>query len=120
MEMLDYDFFLDLLTSSGTWLNETNFSFADDPEQQERWLGCLPQYEQPYWVGGCDIPKGADFHTAKELMEAPIFNGKSLRERWDQVRIYGMMGLDLEEWWALYMERGGGPSPRGGPTAPPA
>lgn len=115
MDTLDYDFFLDLLKKNGTWLDETHFCFVDDPEQMERWLGCIPRYDKPYWIGGCDISGGVSYHTAEEMMEAPVFGGKSLRERWAQVRIFGAMGLGLEDWYEIFLGYGDGPSPRSGP-----
>lgn len=115
MDRLEYDFFFKVLKENGTWLDETHFYFSDDPEEEEHWLGCILSYEQPYWAGGCDIPRGCDFDTAEELLNAPIYNGKSLRERWADVRIIGMMGLGLEDWYELYRERGTGKSPRGEP-----
>ena len=115
MDKLDYEFFLDLLKTNGSWLDETCFYFVDDPEETERWLGCILSREKPYWIGGCDIPGGAEYLTAEELVHAPIFNGKSLWERWSQMRIFGAMGLSLEDWYKVYLEYGGGPSPRGEP-----
>ena len=117
MDIQDYDFFLNLLKNNGTCLDETRFCFTDDPMRTERWLGYLPQRDKPYWVGGCDTPNGASYRTSEELMESPIFDGKSLRERWPQMRVLGAMGLGLEDWYGVYLECGGGPSPRGGPQS---
>ena len=39
-----------------------------------------------------------EFATAKELVEACVFNGKSLEERWDKVIIYSIEGIDLQDW----------------------
>ncbi len=116
MDTLDYPFFLNLLKNNGTWLDETHFYFADDPDKTERWLGFLPKFDEPYWIGGCDIPDGASYLTAEELLEAPVFDGRSLRERWPQVRILSIMGLSLEDWQKVYLEYGSGPSPRSGPV----
>lgn len=116
MDRLDYEFFLDLLKTNGSWLDETHFYFADDPKKTERWLGFLPKFDRPYWIGGCDIPDGASYRTAEELLEAPVFDGMSLQARWTQVRILGAMGVGLEGWKELYAEHGNGPSPRSGPV----
>ena len=115
MARLDYEFFLNLLKTNGSWLDETHFYFADDPEKTERWLGCIPSREKPYWVGDCDNPGGTEYLTAEELIEAPVFDGKSLKERWTQVRIDSTMGVSLKDWQELYAECSGGPSPRGEP-----
>ena len=116
MARLDYEFFLNLLKTNGSWLDETHFYFVDDPGQREHWLGCIPKREKPYWLSDCDVPGGAEYDTAEEMAEAPVLNGKSLRERWPQVRVLGTMGLCLEDWQELYGKYGGGPSPRSGPV----
>ena len=39
-----------------------------------------------YWAGdGCDIHSGVEYLTARELFEAPIYGGKSIRQRWGQI-----------------------------------
>ena len=65
---------------------------------REHILGYLPQFEKPYWIGYCDVEDGCEFATAKELVEACVFNGKSLKERWDKVIIYSIEGIDLQDW----------------------
>ncbi len=96
-EILDYDFFYKQL-SAGIMIDETCFYFNDDPEEEEHYLGYLPQYDKPYWVGYCDIPDGTEFSTAEELVNAKIFNGRSLKERWNNVRIISIEGICLESW----------------------
>ena len=93
----DYDFFYRQL-EAGKRVNETCFYFADDEWEEEHFLGFMPQYEKPYWVGYCDIPNGIAFQTAQELVTARIFQGKSLKERWNSVRIVSMEGLSLKDW----------------------
>ena len=41
---------------------------------------------------------GCVFKTAEELVSAPVFDGKSLRERWSSIMINGIGGLSFEEW----------------------
>jgi len=97
MDRLDYDFFYAHLLL-GKWIDETGFYFADDPSEEEHFLGYLPEYDLPYWVGYCDIEDGTEFKTAEELVNAPIFDGRSLKERWPEVRIFSIWGLRLDEW----------------------
>lgn len=97
MVSLDFDFFYNQL-EAGVCINETCFYFSDDETEEEHYLGFLPQYEKPYWVGYCDIPDGAEFHTAYELVNAPIFNNRSLINRWGSVRIISIEGLCLDDW----------------------
>lgn len=83
---------------AGAMIDETCFYFKDDPEEEEHYLGYLPKYKKPYWVGHCDIKDGCEFETASELMNAPIYNGKSLKSRWNEVVVVSIEGLDVEEW----------------------
>lgn len=115
MDTLDYDFFLKTLKENGPWLDETFFYFSDESTEQEHWLGCMLSQKKPYWVGGCDIPDGCEFDTAEELMNAPIYNGKSLCDRWAEVRIISTMGISLDEWCELYRQNHLMKCPRGEP-----
>ena len=101
METLGFDYFFRQL-ESGVNIDETCFYFTDDDNETERYLGFIPQYDKPYWVGYCDISGGAKFHTAEELVNAKIYHGKSLTERWDSVRIVSIIGICLEEWRAYF------------------
>ena len=97
MDTLDYDYFFKQL-KAGASINETCFYFADDPHESDHYIGYLPQYEEPYWVGDCDLPEGCEYSTAEELTEAKIFDGKSLKERWNNVRIVSIEGMGLADW----------------------
>ena len=80
-------------------------------------MGYLPNREiPPYWVGNCDISGGAEYDTAQELMEAAIFDGRSLRDRWPQVRLVSMLGISLDSWYEYYYKFEDGPCPRSGPV----
>ena len=94
---MEWSFFFKQL-DAGVMINETCFYFSDDPSKEEHYLGYLPQYKKPYWVGYCDIKDGCEFETANELVNAPIYNGKPLKSRWNEVRIVSIEGLSVEDW----------------------
>lgn len=98
---MKWDFFYRQLCA-GKWIDETCFYFRDDKEETERYLGYLPQYEKPYWIGCCDIDGGCEFKTAEELVNAPVFDGRSLKERWDSVVICHIEGLGLDDWMGSF------------------
>lgn len=98
MNTLEYNYFFKQL-DAGISIDETCFYFVDDPQKSEHYIGFLPEYEKPYWVGYCDIPDGCEYYSAEELVEAKIFDGKSLRKRWEYVRIISIWGLNLDDWF---------------------
>ena len=103
MQIICFEFFLEEL-KRGEIMDETSFYFIDEPGEPEHYIGCLRQFEKPYWVGLCDIPDGTEFSTAEELVNAPIFNGLSIKERWNDIRIICMGGLEIED-YLVYSRR---------------
>ena len=101
MKTLEFDYFFKQL-KAGMCIDESCFYFSDDAKKDEHYVGFLPQYEKPYWVGYCDIPDGTEFRTAEELVNAKIFQGKSLKEKWDTVRFVSIEGLCLEDWLEFF------------------
>ena len=97
---MTYYQFLDLF-EKGIGVDETTFYFKDDIKKSEHYIGYLlngPLPQTPYWAGYCDLPDGFDCKTAKELFEAKIFNGKSIKDRWDDIIITSIGGISIEEW----------------------
>ena len=95
---MDQKPFVHLFDSKRDDVDETAFYFKSDPDETERFIGFLPEYDKPYWVGYCDIKDGCEFKTAKELFEAPIYDGKSLKDRWDDVVLYQIGGISATDW----------------------
>ena len=96
---IDYHFLLELF-EIGKNVDETAFYFIDDPTEEEHYLGYLPEYSSaPYWAGYCDLTDGFECATAKELFEAPIYNGKSLKERWQKTYVFQIGGINTEEYF---------------------
>ena len=71
MATIDFEFFLSEL-KKGEIMDETYFYFVDETDKPEHYIGCLSQYDKPYWVGLCDIPDGTEFLTAEELVNAKV------------------------------------------------
>ena len=97
MDTLDYDFFFKQL-KAGNYIDETCFYFIDDEKQSEHYLGFLPKFDLPYWIGYCDVPDGKEYKTAEELVNDKVFDGKSLIERWNELRINSIEGISLDDW----------------------
>ena len=92
--ILDWDYFFKQL-DAGMNIDETGFYFSDDPMECEHYLGYI---QDSYWIGYCDIEDGCDFSSAAELVNAPVFDGKSFQERWDNVVICSIEGIGVEDW----------------------
>ena len=101
------------LFEAGENIDETAFYFADDPTKDDHYLGYLPypnlwhpEYtDKPYWAGYCDIEDGFECATAKELFEAPIYNGKSLKEQWNKAYIFQIGGVWAEEYVKMFADK---------------
>ena len=93
----DYNKVLKAFELYGEIMDETVFFFKGEPSDSEHYLGCLYQFDNPYWAGYCDIEDGYDCKTAKELFEAKIYDGKSLKDRWNEVTIVSICGLNVNE-----------------------
>ena len=79
-------------------IGEMCFIFSDDEKKTEHYLGYTADWDEPYWIGYCDIKDGCGFHTGEELVRAPVFDHKNLQERWNKVQIESIDGLTPEEW----------------------
>lgn len=104
---ISYDFLLSLF-EAGNNIDETAFYFTNDPTEEDHYLGYIPygSYSNtPYWAGYCDIQDGFECATAKELFEAPIYNGKSLKERWKEANIYHIGGVDTLEYMKMFSDK---------------
>lgn len=102
---LDYEKFLGIFKNADRHnVDETTFYFDDDPDEQEHYLGWIGGQEKPYWVGYCDIPDGCEYSSAEEMFTAKIYEGRSLKERWEQADICNIGGIDAETWLSYYEE----------------
>jgi len=100
---MTYDELLHLF-EIGANIDETVFYFDDDPSEEEHYIGYLPQYEKPYWAGYCDVVDGCAFQTAQELFTAKIYDGLSIKERWEHLRLVEIAGVPIENWKETWME----------------
>ncbi|MBO4866997.1 MAG: hypothetical protein J5582_10640 [Ruminococcus sp.] len=102
---LDYEKFLGIFKNADRHnVDETTFYFDDDPDEQEHYLGWIGGQEKPYWVGYCDIHDGCEYSSAEEMFTAKIYEGRSLKERWEQADICTIGGIDAETWLSYYEE----------------
>lgn len=108
---ISYEDLLYLFEHNKDHVDETVFYFDDDPEEAEHYIGYIPEFkgeivDNPYWIGLCDIEtvEGRVFATAKELFEAKVFGGKSIKERWEHVVVFQIGGFGAEDFIEMYGE----------------
>lgn len=56
-------------------------------------------------MGYCDIEDGCEFLTAREMMCADIFDGRSIKDSWAQVIIDAIGGIGTDDWLENYKEK---------------
>lgn len=85
-------------------VDETSFYFIDDPHYTEHMLGYLPKYAKSYWIGYCDVPDGCEYDNAFELLTAKVYDGKSMKERWEQIVFSTIGAIDIDDWMQFYRD----------------
>jgi len=78
-------------------VDELGFYFKSDSNETERYIGCNLKFDKPYWAGYCDASDGLEFKTAQELLEANIWDGKSIKDRFEEITIFTIDGLSLDD-----------------------
>ena len=99
---ISYKDFLDIFEHDDVFSIDETYFYFDDETDKGHYIGCLREYEKPYWAGYCDIPDGTEFSTAYELFNAKIYDGCSLKDRWDNVVIEMIGGICTEDWLEIY------------------
>ena len=98
-----FDTFLKILEHDDLFnIDETAFYFDDDPNENDHMLGCLREYEKTYWIGYCDVPDGCEFDNANDLLNAKVFDGKSIKDRWEHIIFATIGGIGLNDWLEKY------------------
>lgn len=101
--MIDYNQLLSFFENDDKYpIDETTFYFNDDPDETIHYIGCIRKYKKPYWAGYCDLYDGCEYFTAEELFTAKIYNGRSIKDRWESVVIVQIGGLPVSDWLESY------------------
>lgn len=95
---IPYDLFKDKL-KKGDDLYENNFEIIGDDYFDDCWIGYSEEFNE-YWFGLTpDGSNAYDYKTADEILNAPVFNGKSMHELWNKVKFYSINGLGAKDWF---------------------
>ncbi len=92
----DYDFMLAWFELRDKRLGEIDFYFQSETNEQEYYIGYDSEHDE-YWAGLCDIPDGCILKTAKDLFEAKIYGGKSIKDRWGDLVLLNI-GYRVYDW----------------------
>ncbi len=81
---------------------EIEFLVKGYSKYQSCWMGKMPNKDgkekEIYWFGlKPDNSKAYDYDNFKDFSSAPVFNGKSLNEVWNCVKLISIDGCDPED-----------------------
>ncbi len=107
---IPYSYLLDLFRKGEPMIDETTFYFMEESPGDSHIIGYLgygsqPVADKPYWAGYCDHENGFTANTADELFEAPIYGGKSLKDRWKDVYIWTIGPMEPKEFIQMFREK---------------
>lgn len=103
-----YDYFRERLIKKDD-ICEINFSITGNNDYQNCWMGYSDD-EDCYWFGLSDAKQSYDYKTADDILNAKVFDGKSMCELWDKVEFYTVNGVSSHTWvwrrcWNIYTAR---------------
>ena len=85
--------------NSGKNMHEIHFEIIGSEKYSDCWMGCDDK-NKTYWYGLTpDGKNGYDFQFADEILNAPAFDGRSMRELWDRVAFDTFDALSAEDWF---------------------
>ena len=107
---IKYEYFREKLIKKDS-VCEINFNIIGDEDYQDIWMGYCDEHKL-YWFSkmkGAE-ENGYDFETADELLNAKVFNGKSMTELWDKVEFDSINCVSTHTWawrscWNSYTAR---------------
>jgi aminoglycoside 6'-N-acetyltransferase I len=95
---IPYDLFREKLIAREN-VCEINFGIEDSDKYSDCWIGYSENFGD-YWFGLTQDSNNAyDYKIADEILNAPVFDGKSMHDLWDKVVFYQMDGLSADDWF---------------------
>ena len=87
---------------------EIEFLLNGYPQYQSCWMGKMPDESEKekelYWYGL--VPDGSQayhYYNFEEFSSAPVFDGKSLKQVWNQIEIISIDGSEPNEMISIYL-----------------
>ena len=95
---ISYDLFRNKLIIAND-MYENNFEILGSDKYNNCWIGYSPD-NNTYWFGLTEDGNNAyDYPSADEILNAPVFDGKSMYELWDKVVFWSINGLSVKDWF---------------------
>ena len=87
---------------------EIEFSVKENEKYISCQMGKMPDENDPekeiYWFGLTEYgSEGYDYENFEDFSSAPVFEGKSMKEIWEQIEIISIDGLDPEKRILVYI-----------------
>ncbi len=88
---------------------EMNFCIENDDKYDDCWIGKMPDRYNPskeiYWYGLVrDGSQAYDYDNLEDVLNANVFNGKSMCDVIEKVTWYSLDGCSIEERLPCYIE----------------
>ena len=92
----------------GRFCIEIEFLVIGYPKYRSCWMGKMPDKnnkgKELFWYGLVpDCSEAYDYDNFKDFSTAPVFNGKSLKELWPNIRVLSIDGTEPEERLKAYI-----------------
>ena len=84
MQKMDYYSFLKIIEDTVN-MTEFHFYFSNDLLRRKHEIICHRMRVKPFCIKRYNDQKSYEFSTVDDMSEAKIFNGKSLRDKWNYV-----------------------------------
>lgn len=88
---------------------EMNFCIENNTEYEDCWIGKMPDrynsIKEIYWYGLVrDGSQAYDYHNLEDILNAKVFNGKSMCDVIEKVTWYSLDGCIIDERLPYYIE----------------
>ncbi|WP_407400439.1 hypothetical protein [Anaerovibrio sp.] len=106
MANLEFSFFCNIMERGMNGIlpiDGTHFIFDDDPKKVICDIYYFENIIELYCGGDCCSPKKeAIFYSVTEMVNYPLFDGKSMKDRWDHIIVHHIGGYPTRDWLASW------------------
>lgn len=97
-ERIPYAIFSQKL-SDGKNFFENSFYVENSDKYCDCWMGFNQDFSEPYWFGLTPDGKNSyDFKCAEEMLNAKVFDGRSMKDIWDKIYFISINCISACDW----------------------